>query len=308
MAPPSRQEVAGRQSEPSGPPEPRDSRPLGRILGLVGIIVVGASLMWLTTDPAFSVDPAAVELHGLRYTDPAAVRQKMNLVGDVHPATAVISTRSMEAAIERLPTVAEARVRATLPDQLMVTVTEREPIVAWHIGADGWLVDVNGTAFAPLSVAGADELGAGSTGSALPAVDDLRHEPSLGLGGQLDPADIDAVRMLGNVTPDLVDSSASALFLSLDDNDGWVLTSRGHWRAIFGHYSETLAPPSQIPVQVQCLQALLSKRERTVDVVWLAGVNNQCGTFVPGTPEPTPRTRRTPRPEATGRPTRTTRP
>ena len=290
------------------PDEPRRPPPLARVLGAVGIAAVGVAMMWLTSDPAFSVDPSAVRLQGLRYTTPAAVRERMNLVGDVHPATLVISTRSMETALEQLPTVASARVRATLPDQLTVTLTEREPMLAWRIGqdgADGWLMDVDGTAFAPVSSATSDELGDGSTGSALPAVDDLRTEAPLALGGQLDLTDLDAVRTLGNVTPDLVDSSAAALFLSLDDMDGWVLTSPGHWRATFGHYSPTLAPPSRIPYQVQCLRALLAKQERTVDVVTLAVSDSRCGTYVEGTPEPIPRPKRTPRPGATHRPSRT---
>lgn len=304
-----RRQVAGRRPEPPRPPrETRRPLPWARLLGVVGIIAVGASMMWLTTDRAFSVDPAAVHLSGLRYTDPAAVRQKMSLVGDVHPATVVISTRSMEAAIEQLPTVATARVRAILPDQLTVSLIEREPILVWRIGQDGWLVDIDGAAFAPTSLATEGELGDGSAGSAMPAVDDLRAETALALGGRLDAMDLEAVRTLGNVTPELVDSSAGALFLSLDDVDGWVLTAPGHWRAIFGHYSQTLAPPSRIPLQVQCLQALLAKIEKTVDVVTLAVSPDRCGTFVDGPPDPTPRTKRTPRPGATRRPSRTPRP
>ena len=81
-----RRGVAGRRPGPSrSPAEPRPPLPWARILGLVGIIAIGASMMWLTTDPVFSVDPAAVQLRGLRYTDPAAVRQKMGLTGRVHP-------------------------------------------------------------------------------------------------------------------------------------------------------------------------------------------------------------------------------
>ena len=301
-----RHKVAGRRPEPAPPPrQPRRPLPLARVVGVVGIVAVGASLMWLTSDPAFSVDPATVRLSGLHYTDPAAVRHQMRLVGDVHPATVVISTRSLETAIEQLPTVASARVRAILPDQLTVTLTEREPMVAWRVGQDGWLMDVDGTAFAPLSMATQDELGDGSTGSALPAVDDLRTGTAVALGGTLDPVDLDVVRTLGNVTPDLIDSRAAALFLSLDDRDGWALTAPGQWRAVFGHYSETLAPPSRIPYQVQCLRALLAKTERTVNGVTLAVSTDACGTYVPGTPEPIPHTRRTPRPGATHRPTRT---
>ncbi len=299
-----------RDGPPPGPPEPRRSIPVARLVGVVGIVAIGVSMMWLTSDPAFSVDPGSVQLHGLHYTDAAAVRQTMRLVGDAHPSTLVISTRSMEAALEQLPTVASARVRAILPDQLTVTLTEREPMLAWQLGQDGqdqaagWLVDVNGIAFAPLSDATADERGDGSTGSALPAVDDERTDPALALGGQLDQTDLDVVRTLGNVTPDLVDSKASGLFLSLDDQDGWVLTAPERWRAVFGHYSETLASPDRIAYQVQCLRSLLAKTERTVNVVNLAVSPDACGTFVEGTPEPIPRTRRTPRPTATHRPTK----
>ena len=272
------------------PPDPPAGharrRSVARLVGLLGIVAIGASFMWLTTDPAFSVDPARVRLQGLRYTDPAAVRGRMNMRADVRPATVIISTRSMEAALEELPTVAAARVRAILPNDLTVTLTEREPMVAWRVGEDGqdaaagWLMDVDGVAFAPIALATDEELGDGSTGSALPAVDDLRAEPPLTLGGRLDLTDIAALRTLGNVTPDLVDSSATALFLSLDDDDGWVLSSPGHWRAVFGHYSQTLASPDRIPYQVQCLKALLAARERTVDEVTLAVSPDRCGTFV----------------------------
>ena len=86
-----------------------------------------------------------------------------------------------------------------------------------------------------------------------------------------------------------------------------MLTSPGHWRAVFGHYSQTLAPTSRIPYQVQCLGALLKDREALVDGVTLAVSTGHCGTFLKGTPEPIPRTKRTPRPGATHRPNKTPR-
>jgi len=257
-------------------------------------------MAWLTTDRAFSVDPGSVVVSGLRFTDPGSVRRSMRLVGDIHPATVVISTRSMEAAIEQLPAVASARVRATLPDSLTVSVTERQPILAWTAEDGSWLMDVEGTMFVPASLATEEELGDGSTGSGLPGVDDLRTGMPLTLGGRLDPVDLEAVRTLAAVTPESIGSSAPALFLSLDDHDGWVLTAPGHWRAVFGHYTQTLAPPGRIPVQVQCLRSLLKDRETTVDEVTLAVQADRCGTFRAGTPEPRPRPTR--RPRGTARP------
>lgn len=269
------------------------------------MIAAASAMVWLTSDPAFRVVPSTVRISGVRYTDPADVRAAMLLVGDVRPATIVISTRSMEDAIERLPAVASAKVRAVLPDTLTVSITERQPMLAWRVGDEAWLVDSAGTAFAPLSQATADEQGDGATGTALPAVDDQRADATMVAGDMIDAVDLEAVRTLGNVTPELLDSDAPALFLSLADGDGWVLSAPGHWRAVFGHYTQTLLPTTRIPAQLQCLAALLAGSEATVEVVTLAVSTDRCGTVVEGPPEPTPRARRTPRPEPTKRPSRT---
>ena len=94
-----------------------------------------------------------------------------------------------------------------------------------------------------------------------------------------------------------------ALFLSLDDDDGWVLTAPRRWRAVFGHYTRTLLPTDRIPAQVQCLKSLLRAREATVNEVTLAVTTptERCGTFLAGAPEPTPKATRTPKPERTPR-------
>ena len=268
------------------------------------MIAVAGALVWLTSDPEFSVMPSTVSISGAHYTDPADIRAAMRMVGDVRPATLVISTRSMEGAIEKLPAVASAHVRAVLPDTLTVSVTERRPMMEWRIGDDAWLMDETGTAFAPVSGT-PDEQGDGATGTTLPAVDDLRTDATMAAGDQLDAIDLEAVRTLGNVTPDLLDSSAHALFLSLADSEGWVLSAPGHWRAVFGHYTQTLLPTTRIPSQVQCLAALLADSEATVKVVTLAVSTDRCGTVVDGPLEPTTRPRKTPRPEPTKRPGRT---
>jgi hypothetical protein len=266
---------------------------LARIAGVVGLVLTGAALAWLTTDPAFSISPDDVIMSGLHYTDPAAVRRQMRLVGDIHPATVIISTRSLEAAVEQLPTVLHARVRATLPDQLTVTVTEREPMLEWTAGGQAWLMDVEGLMFAPAT---APDTGDGSTETQLPVIDDQRRTVALGLGDRLGPVDLEAVRTLGSVTPELLHSDATTLQLSLDDDDGWVLSAPGHWRAVFGHYTQTLAPPSRIPTQVQCLRSLLQASEPLIDGVTLAvGSDRLCGTYRPGTPEPRPRATKRPR-------------
>ena len=115
-------------------------------------------------------------------------------------------------------------------------------------------------------------------------------------GERVDPVDLEAVRLLGALTPELIGSEAPALTLSVDDESGYVLEWPDHWRAVFGHYTRTLLPPDRIPAQVQCLGELLREREDSVVGATLAVSADRCGTFLPGAPEPTRRPRRTQRP------------
>jgi len=178
---------------------------------------------------------------------------------------------------------------------------ERAPMLAWWLGQDrrqGYLVDVEGVVLGPTTSIPAVELGDGATGSALPSLVDERLGTTLVPGERVDPIDLQAVRLLGALTPELVGSRAPALELMVDDESGYVLAWPGRWRAVFGHYTRTLLPPDRIPAQVQCLAALLADREEGVIGATLAVSADRCGTYVPGTPEPTRRPRRTPRPDA----------
>lgn len=276
--------------------------PWARVLGVFGMAGVVAAGAWLLGDPMFRVDPRAVTVTGARFTDVAAIRATTGLVGDVRPSLFVVATRRMEADLERLPTVERADVTATLPDRVAISVVERTPMVAWWVGDQGYLVDVEGVVLGSTDAISDVELGDGSTGSALPALLDDRAGITLVPGERVDPIDLEAVRLLGALTPGLVGSAAPALRLSLDDESGFVLAWPGHWRAVFGQYTRTLLPPDRIPRQAQCLRELLADREGTVVDATLAVSADRCGTFVPGTPEPTRRPRRTHRPDATDGP------
>ena len=129
--------------------------------------LVGAAMTWLTTDPAFSVDPATIVLSGLRLhrsgrrppADAPGRRRRIPPPWSSRPA----AWRPPSSSCRRC---ASARVRATLPDRLTVTVTEREPILAWRVGRPGVAHGrATGSLFAPAAQATADELGDGATGS-----------------------------------------------------------------------------------------------------------------------------------------------
>lgn len=264
--------------------------PWSRIAGAAGLVGVSAALYWATSDATFAVDPRAIPIDGARFTPEADVRTAMALPDDRFVNIFRIATNDLEARIETLPAVRDATVTATLPDQVVVRVEERTPMLVWRAGTDAWLVDRDGLLFAPAGALTAADLGTGATGSALPAVDDRRSGEPLTLGSTVAPLDLDVVRVLLTVTPAMLRSEAPELYLSMDDTDGYVLEAPGAWRAVFGPYTPVLRPPDIIPRQVQCLDALLAGREEEVALVTLALSDQACGTFQERvTPRPTPR-------------------
>jgi hypothetical protein len=278
--------------------------PWARLAGLSGVIVAGWCLHWLTTDPAFAVNAAAVPIEGARYTSATVLRSRAGLALDGPTNLFQIATRDLERALAALPALRGAVVTASLPDQLTVQVVERQPILVLRTAVARWLVDVEGVLFAPDTAASTDEPGSGADGSGLPAVDDMRAEAAgMRLGDRLDPLDLEVARLLGSLAPADVGSTADALALRIEEPGGWVLESVGSWQARFGLYTPALRPPGQIPLQVQCLRALLANRERDVGVVTLSVSGDRCGTFREAGPR-RPGARSTPAADDAGPPAR----
>ncbi len=251
------------------------------------MLLSGGALYGLTTSPAFALDPASVEVSGLRYTDPVAARAALGLEEGTHPNIFHLPTARLEAALTTLPTVRGATVRARLPDRLHVAVEERVPIMLWSRNATRWLVDVDGLVLAP---APAHEQ--------LPLIDDQRSvilgsegesAAPMDPGARLAALDLEVARQLGAVTPAHLGSSVETLAISLVDEEGWVMTAPGHWRAVFGYYTLGSRPPASIREQLTCLAALLASEEGTVVEVTLSLSDDACGTFRPrSSPSATP--------------------
>ena len=146
-----------------------------------------------------------------------------------------------------------------------------------------WLVDVEGTLFAPLDaeVELDEDTPEGAVRAGLPVVDDQRliETPPVE-GDRLRAIDLDAMRQLLALDSELLGPRASDLWLRVDDKVGYVLSSRDRaWRALFGHYTLTLQPPDVIPQQVQCLQWVLASGPRKLEQVRLAVSEGGCGTW-----------------------------
>ena len=242
---------------------------------------------WLVTSHQFDLRPGEVELRGLEYTTPAAVRSAMALPDDATPNVFRIATTTMERALNDLPAVDHAEVRAVLPDQLIVALTEHRPIFIMRSAPGNFVIGDGGVVLQ--SLAPNDD-----TTFGLPIVDDRRVQFALPLavGGQLDEITLAAVVRLAALTPEAIDSGAARLQLTVDDTDGYVVTAEPlGWRAVFGHYTPTLRPVDIIDRQVQCLRSRIAAGESDVAVIYLAPLDDGCGTYLPRS---TPATTQTP--------------
>jgi hypothetical protein len=191
------------------------------------------------------------------------------------------------------PGLADAQVSVSLPNRVDIALTERIPAFGLAHEGTTFLVDADGLILAAVDPTRPTQLG-------LPVITDLRSTPieQTQPGMTLDPVELAAVLTLGAVTPASIDSSAASLDLSLNEDDGFVMTAQpAGWRAIFGNYTPNLRPTDIIPRQVQCLRSLLGASEEKVHTIYLAPLDERCGTYEPaGTPTQAPRVTPTPRP------------
>ena len=231
---------------------------------------------WLVSSTEFDVSDAGIEVSGLSYTDPIEVREIIGLPMGASANLFTLRTESMERALAGLPAVAAADVAALLPHRLVVDIEERTPLFAVRNFAGDHVVDVEGVVLDRLGLGAAD-------GLALPLLTDDRAEtaPPLEVGGRLQEPDLSAVRQLLAVTPQSLASGAQSLTLVANDESGYFMVAQPvGWRAVFGHYTQTLRPPAIVAQQVQCLRTLLAKGESEIDTIFLAPLDETCGTYL----------------------------
>jgi hypothetical protein len=254
------------------------------LLAAVAIYGVGASSAFSYTD---------LQVSGASLTDQARIEDAIadargqNLFG--------LRTGPLEAALARIPTVAEATVDVGLPGTLGVTLREREPVLIWQVGARRYATDSDGVLFALLP----DDPPASA--AALPVIDDQRASSAgLSVGQRLAAVDLDAATRLASLRPTDVGSAARALAVIVTDDNGFVVQARPNgWSAIFGFYTPTLRTTALIPGQVRLLRSLLDGREATVERVTLASDTD--GTYVPrGTAKSSPKAADKPVPGPSG--------
>lgn len=266
------------------PPRRRVGLDGWRLLGAALMLVAGGALAWLLVSDEFELQPSRVAINELRFTDPALVQAQLQPWLDGHTNVFLLPAAEIERALAGLPAVARAEVKVSLPDRLLVSVVERVPVFVWRTDGSDYLVDATGVVLR-------EALENEALPAELPLVDDGRPRDAQPRPGDVfEPVDLQAVLKLGAVDPALLESTAQWLSLSVERDDGYVLTAEpAGWRAVFGHYTPSLRPPEIIERQVQCLRALLAQDEERLETIYLAPAEERCGTFVGrGTPEPSP--------------------
>lgn len=253
---------------------------------MAGFLLAAAAATWTAwflTSERFDLDPVNVSISDLVYTQPDVIRSAINLPEDAAPNVFRIGTHDMQRALESLPAVASADVHVDLPTSLVVDVTERTPTFVLISGDTAYVVDHDGHVLDGVERGGASEIG-------LPIVIDNRVEfaPELEVGGILDQVSLDADLRLAALTPEIVGTRYSELRLSVNDTDGYVLEAEPNgWRAVFGQYTPNLRPVDIVDRQVQCLRARVGDGEEEIAVIYLAPLDEGCGTYLPRrTPAP----------------------
>jgi hypothetical protein len=110
----------------------------------------------------------------------------------------------------------------------------------------------------------------GPAALALPVVFDRRaSDIGLGLGGVVDPTNLDAGYRLAGLTPTDVDSKGTALAVVLDDDHGFTVSCVPiGWVAEFGFYAPTVRKTTVVPTQVRDLRSALDSWGET-KVAWV---------------------------------------
>lgn len=113
-----------------------------RSISFVMLVLVGLALNAGLRTESFYVDEA--EVSGAKMLTNAQVRSIAR--ADRLPAF-LVDPRSAEAYFDDVAEVAEVKVRVIWPNQVRITLEEREPVVAWNDAGRSWWLSEDGVAF-----------------------------------------------------------------------------------------------------------------------------------------------------------------
>jgi hypothetical protein len=243
----------------------------GRILALVLFAVLIGAGVTLVNGPWLRV--ARLAHAGERYTTAATLDEVLAAYRGV-PLLA-IDSRIVAERLRSLPAVASVEVSAVLPDELRVTIAEKQPAFTWITSALRLVGAADGTLIGelPLDAEVPAEL------AALPAIDDQRRHSRQLITGDLIPADEVGIALrLLDVEPALLGSASSGLSVRIDAEYGFILVSaQPVWQAALGFYGldpagDEVAPQARFEQQAAAIRTLFASQAET-SVRWVDARN-----------------------------------
>lgn len=267
----------GRRSQARKPGRPVRSRIASRLpsRARAAAICLGIGLVsllgYLITGPLLVIE--RVEWQGNRFTSDATLRQRLQpLTG---ASLLVVDTRALSDQLAALPGVAAARVEATLPDSVSVTIQEDEPALVWQTPGGRLLATSEGALIAALPADG--ELPAGLAG--LPVVDDRRPEADvLKVGDSLDAFEVRTALRLAGLNPALIGSVVPTVAVRIDELYGFTLVApEPGWTAALGFYGrepedDVESAAARLERQIGAVRTVFATQPEAT-VVWLDARN-----------------------------------
>lgn len=189
-----------------------------RLLAGVGAVAVAAVLVTLLNGPWLRVTEVAWA--GEQFTSERDLGRVLE--GQRGRSVLVIDTGELGRRLERLPTVADATVSASLPGRIDVSIVEREAAFVWTTSTVQLLGDADGTLFAAMP----RDADLAPQQIDLPRVTDERTTARLMTPGDEIPDALLAIALrLADVDPASLGSKATQLSVRLDDEFGFRVTA-----------------------------------------------------------------------------------
>jgi len=209
-----------------------------RLVSFILVLLLGGALYFAWTSPYFRVSEAQVT--GAARLSPAEINAALGIANEpiflLKPAEIVTRLRLA------YPELAGAEVKVSLPNQVEVRVTERQPVIMWQQGNGFTWIDASGVAFRPRGQA-----------DGLIQVIGLTTPPS-GIVTTNDPLSPPPY-----VAPDLVKTAQllapsvpAGAALTYDPVNGFGWTDSRGWQVYFG------AASKDIPLKLSVYQALIT--------------------------------------------------
>ena len=240
---------------------------LGRVLAVLGLAAASAALVALVSGPWLRV--ADVAWDGARYTPAGSLEDALD--GERGRAVLAVDTAAARARLEALPSVAEARVSASLTGSVTASIVEPAPAFVWETSRARLVGAEDGTLFAVVEREGPlpDEL------AGLPAVADDRFEARLlAVGDRVPTALLRTAIALSRLDAAALGSEARRFSVAVDDDYGFRLRAEDPaWEIAFGVYGldprETAAAAdARLDRQVTAVRTLFATRSET-EIGWV---------------------------------------